>query len=52
MFDGISQGLLNDFVEAGSDFYWGLRRQTAFYEVYSHIFPSSEVFTESVKRRG
>ena len=27
MFDGISQALLDDFVEAGSDFYWKLRRQ-------------------------
>ena len=52
MFDDMTQALLDDFVEAGSDLYWKLRLQTAFYEVYSHIFPSSEVFTESVKRGG
>jgi hypothetical protein len=52
MFDDLTQALLDDFVEAGSDFYWKFRRQTAFYGVYPHIFPSSEVFKESVKRRG
>jgi hypothetical protein len=52
MFDDITQAHLDDFVEAGSDFYSKLRRQTAFFEVYGHIFQPSEVFTESVKRHG
>ena len=39
MFDCISQALLDDFVEAGSDFYWKLRRQTEYLRSLRSYFP-------------